>query len=122
MLNKKIADSIYMFLIALVALIAMLAAQNCKAESVPDQSTHDWDHIGTAYAIQTFTYGLSKNAFHLQTGDAIIFSAFLTGILTFTYSYVTAQASNATALPMHDVLMNSIGQGAAVGTILMFKF
>lgn len=84
------------------------------------QSTHDWDHFGTSYAIQTFTYGISKKAFRMNTTDAIIFSAVTTFVGTFTYSYFNAMSTG--HLDIHTLMYNGIGQAASIGTIYIFKF
>lgn len=84
------------------------------------ESTHRWDHIGTTYAVQMFTYGFYKEAFKLERPAATVFSTLTTFALTFTYSYFTAMQTG--QLQYRDLASNGIGQAAAVGTIFMFSF
>jgi hypothetical protein len=86
------------------------------------QSAHDWDHASTSYAMQIFLYGLTKHAFHLEDEDAMIMSVATTLFLTFSYTAISSFQNNGGTLDTHTLLMNGIGQGAAIGTIYMFRF
>jgi hypothetical protein len=86
------------------------------------QSAHDWDHASTSFALQIVTYGLAKRAFHLEDEDAMIMSIATTLFLTFSYTAMSSFQNNNGTLDTHTLLMNTIGQSAAIGTIYMFSF
>jgi len=73
-------------------------------------------HFGVSYAIQTTSYGVLKHQGFDQM-DSIILSA----LLTFGAG-VCWEAFGPTPVSKGDVLANTLGQAAAVTTILTFDF
>ena len=73
-------------------------------------------HFGVAYAIQTAGYGLLKNRGFDKT-DTIILSALATFGLGICW-----EAFGPTPVSKGDVFANTLGQAAAIATILRFDF
>lgn len=73
-------------------------------------------HFGTAYAIQTVGYGVLKTKGFDRT-DSIILSALSTFALG-----VCWEAFGPTAPSKGDILANTLGQAAAITTVLTFDF
>ncbi len=74
-------------------------------------------HFGASYALQTGMYGLSKKAFRLSKGEALLFSIFATALITTSIEYMPGNNFDS-----RDILANGLGIGAASATILMFDF
>jgi hypothetical protein len=102
-----------------------------------------WSHAGTSFALQTISYGISEQLLGIgkhrdcnydyyygqcayrtkgqyNRTEAVVFSAAITFMATFAYSY--AKTLKGAPLPTGEILMNSIGQGAAIGAIYAFHF
>jgi hypothetical protein len=107
----------YLLFVTSIAFV-LAFGRACHADSYA--TTHDWDHFGTSFAVQTVTYGLSKKAFRMSRTDALIFSFVATTMITTMYQIV-AMPQN-TAIDGHTLLMNTLGSAAAVGTCIAFEF
>lgn len=94
-----------------VTLLILLSALTGRAE------TDKVAHFGVSYALQTWTYGFSKKALRLTKGEALIFAAFTTVVITTVAEYMPGNRFDS-----KDILANGIGVGAASATILMFDF
>jgi hypothetical protein len=127
-------------LIVVLLIALVLACGTVKADNA-------WDHMGTTFAIQTLTYGITEKlgigthqeCMHRNYGtrqdylneceygvvrynrtEAIIFSAGITFLTTFAYSYL--KQINGSPMPWKEVGFNAIGQAAAIGAIYAFHF
>lgn len=96
----------------LVMLIALCVSLNSQAIE-RDKAAH----FGVSYALQTWGYGFSKKALRLSKTEAIIFSVFTSLIVTTAVEYMPGNQFDG-----RDILANTLGIGAATGTILMFDF
>lgn len=76
-------------------------------------------HFGTSYAIQTFAYGVSKQAAGMDNTDALIFAAVVT--LTGT-TLRQVLAAGDSPVNTTGILQNAFGVAASIGTCLMFDF
>lgn len=91
------------------------------AETDANQYDHDWAHLGTSFALQTISYGLVKSLEpNMDKTEALILSGLLTFGLTFSYEMLKVPTTG--NLDTHTVLMNGIGQGVGIGTMLIFNF
>jgi hypothetical protein len=128
-----------LLLVLIILFLLILSNQTTK------EDTNDWDHMGTSFAVQTLVYGISSKFLGIGTHqkceysqyyntcfytgygkvfnrtEAVIFSSLITFLGTTTYSYLKAQQSH-TNVSGREILMNGIGQAAAIGTIYTFKF
>lgn len=77
---------------------------------------HMWSHLGTAYAVQTVTYGFAKQFTDDRT-EAVIASAIMTSMATMGYMLVNTSGANT-----HDFLMDRLGQVLAIGAVYGFQF
>lgn len=125
------------------ALLVLLAALMLAAPAQV-KANDDWDHMGTTFAIQTLSYGISSYVLNIgyhQTcikwdptahdcewsarkshhrTEAVIFSGILTAVGTFAYSYL--KTMNGQPMPWREIGMNAIGQATAIGAIYVFHF
>lgn len=79
--------------------------------------TDKFAHFGISYAGQTVLYGVAKKQMKLDQIDSIIISSlgmFAAGVLWETFS--------SDKMDKKDILANTLGQAAAVTTILVFDF
>jgi len=95
----------------LLVIAALCAGLTAQAET--DKAAH----FGVSYALQTWGYGFSKKALRLSKTEAIIFSVFTSLIVTTAVEYMPGNRFDG-----RDILANTLGIGAATGTILMFDF
>lgn len=72
-------------------------------------------HFGVSYALQTTGYGILKTKF--EPSDALVLSALATFGLGICW-----EAFGPTPVSKGDVLANTLGQAAAITTILTFDF
>lgn len=79
---KQYYYTLIVFIIALVVAFCSVS----KGDAL--DSTHQAAHFGTSFALNAFTYGLSKKAFHLTNTESFIFSAFTTLTLGAAYEYM----------------------------------
>lgn len=86
-----------------------------------EQETHFAAHFGMSYAINAFTYGLSKQALHLEPMDAFVFSAVATLAVGAIYKFTEIAPGAPNTLP-RAMLQNTCGVLAFGLTALMFKF
>lgn len=96
----------------LAILITLFAALNGQAME-RDKITH----FAASYALQTWMYGFSKKALRLKKGEAMLFSAFTSLIVTTAVEYMPGNQFDS-----KDILSNSLGIGAASLTVIMFDF
>lgn len=102
-------------------IISILFCSVCNAD--PNLG-FNWDHFGTTYAIQTFTYGFAEKGIGLTENDSYYFSTVITFVGTFLYTYIKAfdsgrgwQSNNTNAF-----IFDRLGQAASIGTCLTFHF
>lgn len=98
----------------MLAIIGFLYCTPTKADEY--QYSHDWAHLGTSYMIQTASYGVIK-----QLGLNQQATLLASGILTFSGT-LFYESLKPHPLDMRTVGMNALGQGLAVGTVIMFDF
>ena len=102
---------------AFFLLMLSLASPRLRAES-PDKTTH----LAVSYMLQSAFYGFSKQALGLSRGDAIAFSFFNVLMLGIAKEALDAHAAQRDWIDTGDMSANLLGQGLAVGTIIMFDF
>jgi hypothetical protein len=95
----------------LLIIALLLGAFTARAE------TDKVAHFGVSYAIQTGMYGLSRKAFRLSKGEALVFSLFTTMLFTTAAEYMPGNQFDG-----KDILANGLGAVTASATILMFDF
>lgn len=98
----------------LAFLLFVVVAAVAKADNIIP--TDKVAHFGVAYAVQTAGYGLLKNK-GFDKADSIILSA----LATFGVG-VCWEAFGPTPVSKGDVLANTLGQAAAITTIISFDF
>jgi len=81
---------------------------------------HDWSQFGNSALLQTDTYGFSKKALKMKTGEAMFFSAVVTFSLTSMYSVLSTGPGQ--PYPAKDMGYNLLGQAAALGLCYSFEF
>lgn len=105
-------------IIMIVLAASMLFSTALKAESSYLGIGNDkYAHFGIAYAGQTLLYGVAQKTMKLDKTDALIVSAlgmFAAGVLW--------QATWKSSIDKGDILAGTLGQAAAVTTILTFDF
>lgn len=101
-----------------IFLAAIMLGSIAHAES-DTAEVHFAAHFGTSYAIQTFMYGVSKQALHMDTTDSLIFSSVVTFVGTTLRQVLVAEE---TPINTKGIIQNAFGIGASVGTCLMFEF
>lgn len=99
----------------LLIIALLLGGLTAQAEVETDKAAH----FGVSYALQTGLYGLSKKAFRLKKGDALIFSIFTAAVLTTAAEYMGGPNSRVDG---GDIKANLLGIGAAAITISVFDF
>lgn len=96
---------------------------NSYAEDNNEQFVHDTAHFGASYAINMFSYGLFRKAFKMDQTNALIFSAFTTLAIGFTYKYMEGMESGQMPANLgRAMLLNTAGVGGAVFTVKAFDF
>lgn len=98
----------------MLTIVGFLFCSRVKADEY--QYSHDWAHFGTSYAVQMVSYGMVKQLGLGQTATLIGSS-----IITFSGTLVY-ESLKPHPLDMRTIGMNAIGQGVAVGTVIMFDF
>lgn len=99
---------------------AFLQPMGCNAD---DADTHFAAHFGMSFAINALTYGIAKQAFHLEPWQAFIFSAGLTLMAGLTYKFMELQpdGSGSASIP-RAMLRNAAGVAAFGLTTAIFNF
>lgn len=77
-------------------------------------------HLGTSYALQTFTYGMAHKAFKMDKIDSIVFSTVTVFMVGFTKEMLDGGKTR--KVDLGDIGANAAGQALSIGTILMFDF
>lgn len=137
---------IILIILLLVTVSHLACAESFSSPQGAASSTSDWDHLGTAFAAQMIAYGITKTILKIgyheectydyyyhecqyknrgkivyNRTESVIVSTIVTLGLTFAYSFLKAQASG-NQTNGREILMNSIGQFTAIGTIYVFRF
>jgi len=103
--------------------IVLLAASMFLCTTVKAENGHfgietdKFAHFGIAYAGQTVLYGIAKKQMKLDQIDSLIISSlgmFAAGVLWETFA--------SSKIDKKDILANTVGQAAAITTILVFDF
>lgn len=104
-------------------LLLTLALGVINQACADDADAHFAAHFGMSYAINTFSYGLAKEALRMDKTDAIIFSVGLTLMAGAIYKFMelTPDGQGSSTIPK-AMLYNALGSGAFVATSYMFKF
>lgn len=97
----------------LVCLIACSLSSVAVATSRPDESAAA--HIGTAYAINTISYGAWRKIGMSRT-EATLFAAFTTSIVGAVKEFHDYEPNG------NDLLLNTVGIGLSAGTVFVFGF
>ena len=104
--------------IIFILLISFFMCTSVKAEDGHfGIGTDKFAHFGVSYAGQTVLYGIANKNMNLDKFDSLIISSlgmFAAGVLWETFS--------SDKMDKKDILANTLGQAAAVTTILVFDF
>jgi len=101
-------------MLALIATLMLLLSGSARGDNIIP--TDKVAHFGTAFAIQTVGYGALRFKGFDRT-DSIVLSA----LATFGLG-VCWEAFGPTPVSRGDILANTLGQAAAITTVLSFDF
>jgi hypothetical protein len=97
---------------------SMLLCTNLKAESnYLGIQTDKYAHFGIAYAGQTVLYGIAQKKMKLDKTDSLIISAL--GMFAGSVLWETFASKQ---IDKGDILAGTLGQAAAITTVLVFDF
>lgn len=99
-------------------LAALLLA--APARSADLQTTRDAAHVGTAFALQTVAYGLTKRALRFEGIEALVFSAMIVGMGTTLFEIVDTGPRD--KINTRGIGANLLGIGLSVGAAIAFEF
>lgn len=112
-------------LLSLLIVAALMTAtlghqSDCYADETAD--VHFAAHFGMSYAINTISFGIAKEAFHMNPTQAYIFSAGLTLMAGFVYKFMELQPGDTGSSIPRAMLENAAGCAAFGLTVMAFKF
>ena len=99
-------------------LIVLTLIMSLQARADTDSAAH----FGMSYAASTFMWGITRKGFGMDNKNAMLFTAFTVLAAGLTKEALDAIERGDEHLDARDMLYNTLGVGASIGTCLIFDF